>query len=77
MVRGELARREITAKLAAIADTGPSREKIHTVVKDENLKEIGSRLGLEVNLFLTGAGGEWGAPLVTRSVPCRGLPCSS
>jgi signal transduction histidine kinase len=69
VVKGELARREIIARLAATAGTGPPREQIRSFVSDEDMKEIGSRLGLEVNLFLTGAGGHWGAPLVASSEP--------
>ena len=33
------------------------------------MKEFSSRLGLEVNLFLSGVGGAWGAPLVASSEP--------
>ncbi len=69
IVRGELARRKITGRLAAAAESGRRIADIRQFVDDEDLKEIGSRLGLEVNLFVPGAGGAWGAPLVASSEP--------
>ncbi len=69
IVRGELIERGITEKLEANAGDGLSLARIREVVTDEDMKEFSSRLGLEVNLFLTGVGGAWGAPLVASSEP--------
>jgi signal transduction histidine kinase len=69
VVRAELTERGVISKLDSVDLRSATPEGLRQVVSDEDMKEIGSRLGLEVNLFLTGAGGTWGAPLVASSEP--------
>ena len=69
LVRGELRDRGILEGLDLFVEPEVTRERVRAVVDDEKLKEIGYRLGQEVNLFIRGIADEWGATLVASSEP--------
>jgi len=68
-VKADLRDRGTFSELAARMRGDPTREELGSIVSNEMLKEIGYRLGHEINLFVTHVRGEWGGPLVASSEP--------
>jgi len=68
-VTEELKDRNTYAELEERMRGDPTRAELTSVVSNEMLKEVGYRLGHEINLYVTRARDAWGGPLVASSEP--------